>query len=324
VSAAPPTDYKGVLAAFRDLHPKYDEARQLAQSSIDDARAAANLKTWLVDGRTKTVSSFMKKAFFRPEKRYDDPIGQIQDIAGVRVIVPDLRAERIANEMVRRTLADAGFAFIKEENKRHEASDTELAYRGRHLMFERQDADGLSCEVQLHTRAESVWSEATHDIVYKPIIPLPPGYPRKLTRLVALVEMIDEEIDIVQEKVAEHPAVKILERIEAPFAELSHRDAGDWDRHMSVQILDALREAELVTVEGVDGLVQSFVDQHRQKLEELYADHGDDGSVLLASQPESLVLVPLLAHQQHMLRTTADLPEDLLRQLAEAWAIPFD
>ncbi len=322
MNAAPPTDYQGVLAAFSELRPRYEDAQLVAMGAIKDARSAVQAKTWIVDGRTKTVSSFMKKAFFR-NKHYTDPIGEIRDCAGIRVVVPDLKSERIANDLVREALDSAGFKFINQENKREEASDTELAYRGRHLMFERQDADALPCEVQLHTRTESAWSEATHDIVYKPIIPLPDGYSRRLTRLVALVEMIDEEIDTVQKKVDEHPAIRILEQIEGDFVELSHRDAGDWDRHMSVSILDALNDAGIVSAEGVSDLIRPFIDQHRDKFEALYAEHGDDGSVILASQPESLVLLPLLAQQQHTLRTTAEVPEDLLQQLAEAWAIPF-
>src|SRR5690606_23810514 len=87
VSAAAPTDHKGVLAAFRDLHEKYDDARKTAEAAISNARTGAQVKAWLVDGRTKTVSSFMKKAFHRG-KQYADPIGQITDIAGVRVVVP--------------------------------------------------------------------------------------------------------------------------------------------------------------------------------------------------------------------------------------------
>ncbi len=125
--------------------------------------------------RLKTAESLIGKAFYRPEKNYDDPYEQITDKVGVRFVVllssdiTKLQDAIEANDCWRWSL-DKDFEAEREQRP------TEFAYQSVHYVL-RATADlewesikipqGTTCEVQLRTLLQHAHSELTHDNVYK-------------------------------------------------------------------------------------------------------------------------------------------------------------
>ena len=123
--------------------------------------------------RAKSIEKFIEKAK-RVENgilKYSDPINQIQDQIGARVVTFYLNdVEPIAEEMKRY------FRAIEEKDVFPE-SDSEFGYFGKHYIFflPRDVTDGEptdKCpkyfEFQIKTLFQHAWSEANHDLGYKP------------------------------------------------------------------------------------------------------------------------------------------------------------
>jgi len=124
--------------------------------------------------RAKSVESFLDKAAKVDEiktPRYSDPLVQIQDQIGARIIVfykDDIEA---AQERVKRY-----FTFAEQKIKEPE-SEWEFGYFGLHFILSlpadviprgiEKAAAPTHFELQIRTLFQHAWSEAEHDLIYK-------------------------------------------------------------------------------------------------------------------------------------------------------------
>ena len=136
--------------------------------------------------RAKSVSSFLGKARKMQDgvAMYDQPLNQVQDQIGARVITfYKSDVERIA-EILRKY-----FRPIEDKNIVPE-SDQEFGYFGRHFVFFcpseiLKDSDAAAgapkfFELQIKTLYQHAWSEANHDLGYKEAAPLSSEERRKI------------------------------------------------------------------------------------------------------------------------------------------------
>lgn len=140
-----------------------------------------------VTARAKHPASFLKKAQAQAngKQKYSEPLAQIQDQIGARVIV-FFRAdvERLDG------IIKSYFKTIEFRDRIPE-SEWEFGYFGRHYVLVlpsdvKGDAIDKSMlpdffELQIKTLFQHAWSEAEHDLGYKPgSMPLSPDEKRKL------------------------------------------------------------------------------------------------------------------------------------------------
>jgi ppGpp synthetase/RelA/SpoT-type nucleotidyltranferase len=132
-----------------------------------------------VSVRAKSPSSFLVKAAKKNDDgsaRYVDPIGQIQDQIGARIIT---FYKRDGDAVCQRILKF--FARAEEQTKEPE-SEWEFGYFGRHFILmlpgdavprniSTTEAPAIF-ELQVRTLFEHAWSESEHDLVYKAPAPL--------------------------------------------------------------------------------------------------------------------------------------------------------
>lgn len=130
-----------------------------------------------ITARAKSVASFVKKATetVDGEPRYDDPLEDIQDQVGARIITfykADIDA--IEAEVKR------WFRTIEIKSK-FQGSEWEFGYFGRHMILLTPmellapTDDGWQpkvFELQIKTLFQHAWSECNHDLGYKPESPL--------------------------------------------------------------------------------------------------------------------------------------------------------
>lgn len=127
-----------------------------------------------VSARAKSPERFLEKA----QKRNDDgtlkypyPLVEIQDIIGVRVIVFYLEdVDRVKNKL------NSWLRSI-EERSVSPADDRAFSYFGHHSVMYIPDECRRECELagdikffelQIKTMFQHAWSEAEHDLLYKP------------------------------------------------------------------------------------------------------------------------------------------------------------
>jgi putative GTP pyrophosphokinase len=140
-----------------------------------------------ITARAKDVKSFLTKAQNQVggKPKYTEPLTQIQDQLGVRIITLFRSDVERLDEIVKRY-----FRAI-EYKDRVPDSEWEFGYFGRHyvlLLPSDVVEDGMDAEMvpgffelQVRTLFQHAWSEAEHDLGYKPgVKPLTPDETRRL------------------------------------------------------------------------------------------------------------------------------------------------
>ena len=192
------------VADYTDLRdrllPVTDEFVELVTGIIDDA----GINYLSVTGRTKTVSSFAGKARRVLGDSGDDPLREVTDQVGVRVItyvqrdidaVADLLAEQ--------------FTVLNDRDLGEEtAAAGRFGYASRHLLVSRAPGhptayDPASCaSIQLRTVLQHAWAEFEHDIRYKGTVPPEqvPDLDRRFTLAAGLLELADREFETIRDR----------------------------------------------------------------------------------------------------------------------------
>ena len=121
--------------------------------------------------RAKSTESFMKKAIRTDtgNPKYSDPLNQIQDQIGARIVVFYLSDVDILTKWIK-----GYFSHIEEKDVVLERS-TEFGYEGKHFIFflpkELKIPGQVGpnfFEMQIVTLFQHAWGEANHDLAYKP------------------------------------------------------------------------------------------------------------------------------------------------------------
>ncbi len=196
-------EYAGKHAALRTAGAAYVE---LITAILDEA----GINYLSVTGRTKSVQSFAAKAVRTERGRvlYDDPLHQITDQIGVRVITylySDVAA-------VAELLADTMHVLDDRDLGQETASEGRFGYASRHLLVALDDADNdadeyvamhdLVASVQLRTVLQHAWAEFEHDIRYKGSVPADQAsdLDRRFTLAAGLLELADREFSTIRDR----------------------------------------------------------------------------------------------------------------------------
>lgn len=318
-------DYADVHSAYDAERGDYEDLAALIGSSLEDRLAARRLEI-IVQWRAKDVHSFVKKAL---RKGYAEPLRQIGDKAGVRVIVHYLDDVEAVEREVRE------ICTVRERESKLDALDyDELGYLGIHLEVQPTPALAaqsvnarvreLRAELQIHTKAQSAWAVVSHDLLYKPPIELPATVKRSVTRLVALTEMFDLEVQRLRQSIQMDPDYRELMVIEALDAELLGFTSRPPDRGLSaLSVPSIVRLYDVAPESVVAERVAPFIVAVRAKLDALYQRYRDDARANpLLFQPEALLLFERFDHDSDRIRDAwpaERLPIELLDDLATIW-----
>jgi ppGpp synthetase/RelA/SpoT-type nucleotidyltranferase len=280
----------------------------------------------VVDGRPKDLLSYLKKVM---RKDYADPFGEITDRAGLRVVVTFPQDV----EDVERVVEDL-FISVERIDKAEGLEDNQLGYLGIHHLVRPKEDDpgaerfvGIVFEVQIHTRAQNAWASASHRLLYKP----PTGtvdrrVGRRVNRLVALVELFDQEVkeswdEIVKMRGYEQGAMLIP--LEREYVRLSN--VLGFDETLSLKILRVVRDAYTASeLEHFSDLIGDFVTRRGDYLRgQMNATPRELANPILF-QPEVIAILERLETAAEALRVAwdAQLPAKWLDSLSEELGRP--
>lgn len=266
------------------------------QEICDEAALACR-----VTGREKDIRSYHTKVI---EKGYTDPWGDVTDKAGARVILESAGDVDRARDVIVRAL---GARVLSEEDKRIVSSPDRLGYSGVHIQVSAElGGESYECEVQLRTAAQDLWATMSHKALYKPYVELSPDVQHAAYRLVAIVELFDEELQRISAQMRSDEgdlASRIIPIVEGPFLTLAHAPS---NRRLGRQILDALAPA--FAPEEIDNyaeILTAYIAAEGHDLASVYREYGPHSAVayiadyLLFSQAESLAVIERLASKKH-------------------------
>ena len=275
--------------------------------------------------RTKETDSLLKKVL---RKNYSDPYSEIRDKAGVRIICTYRDSLTLLADIVRHN-----FEVFDQEDKGAELEYYELGYPGIHFDIrlqsncsgENKELAGLICEIQLLTRAQSLWADISHELAYKPAQVPPDEVRRAIYLQSALVEIFDNQMTEARSVMRGLPGgreMRMLDELDKHFFRFT---AAKYNRELSLMILDGL--LTMFSEDEIDGfgyLIDCFVESKNDLLDHVFAEYAnDERRSPLLFQPEVIVIFMCMERDVFKLKQTwgTFMPIELLESLADAWGV---
>jgi ppGpp synthetase/RelA/SpoT-type nucleotidyltranferase len=170
---------------------------ELKKVGIDDA---------IIKDRAKGVDEFSKK-IVRPGKKYSDPLSQITDLTGVRIIVYYTDLIKTVEEIIKREFE------IDPENSIDKSTTYKpntFGYLSMHKIIslntikqkqeEWKKFIGLKAEIQIRTSLQDAWATVSRALQYNQEDDVPDILKRKLFRLAGLFELCDEQFLFIKDE----------------------------------------------------------------------------------------------------------------------------
>jgi ppGpp synthetase/RelA/SpoT-type nucleotidyltranferase len=316
------------MTSLEKARKQYIQERQFYEELIAEAKAMLERATRAegvnatVTARTKDVSQVLKKLIKKPR-----PLEEIPDLGGVRacVLLP-------ADAGIIRACVERLFVVHKFEDKRVQLSPHELGYYGQHFDISllpgdasriSEKARGFRCELQIHTRAHNLWADFSHDVTYKSPIDLPNDVIRRVYRIVALLDLVDTEIQASRDaavKTAGFEEGAMLVTLERHYFELTGKEH---DPELSFYVVHGLKELyDEAERRAFHARINDFVQAQRERLLLRYAQYADDDRVNpILFQPEALMIIERMEANSFALKEAWQriLPIEILEDFANVW-----
>jgi ppGpp synthetase/RelA/SpoT-type nucleotidyltranferase len=198
-------------AAYSKKRPLYNEFARVLADLLQEALRTTDVKVHSVDYRAKTLGSFAKKAgtahpLDPTRPKYEDPLSDITDMAGVRVITfLPAAVEQVG------TAVAAQFEVIEHEAKVERLTREErFGYNSVHYLvrlrgnrtglLEYSRFSGLVGEIQVRTILQHAWAEIEHDIEYKAAEAVEPWVRRRFMAVAGMLEIADLHFQEIQDE----------------------------------------------------------------------------------------------------------------------------
>lgn len=182
-----PKEKASLLAEYKRRHDAIllELAQRVTNQLTDHLAGTPNIDRFMA--RAKTPERFLAKALKLDDTgkfKYESPFDQIQDLVGARVVVFYKQDVEAVAELI-----DRYYTNIERKDLVPE-SESEFGYFGKHYVLQMpedviRDGDKREdiptfFELQIKTLFQHAWSEASHDLAYKPEKPLTSSQKRKV------------------------------------------------------------------------------------------------------------------------------------------------
>ena len=192
--------HKKQIESYTVVKPIYDAYADTLQRVLEKAKSLS-MPEVIVQVRGKTVSSFAEKCV----RKYKDPINQLTDLCGGRIIVHTLDQVEAVRAFVK-----CNFKILEEDEKGLMLGKDKFGYRDLHfliqLKLERAEIIGFTkeeiefigdkiAELQVRTVVQHAWADILHDRMYKTKLLYPPEFHRQGSLLAAIMEDGDRQFN---------------------------------------------------------------------------------------------------------------------------------
>lgn len=154
---------------FEKRRPQYERLLNLVCLILNSSFAASNIRIHSMKSRVKHYPSFLEKV---ERKRYSNPIAQVTDIAGCRIVCLFLsQIEQI------KSIIEKEFEVVESTDKKTTKKYDQFGYLSLHLLvkipknrarfIEFSGLEDFVCEIQVRTILQEAWAEIEHYLNYK-------------------------------------------------------------------------------------------------------------------------------------------------------------
>ncbi|MBS1792762.1 MAG: hypothetical protein JSS81_02850 [Acidobacteria bacterium] len=182
------------IKRFLDRRPDYEKLCAEVAYILNRELNKAAIEFSTIAYRAKSLNSFLEKI---QRKSYRDPVSEITDFAGVRVVclyVDDL-------EKLERVIAE-NFEIVEKIDKLRARKTDQFGYGAVHFVVRLgenasgaryDDLKNLVCEIQTRTVLQDAWAIIDHHLVYKNESNIPTVLRSRLNHLAGDFQAADEE-----------------------------------------------------------------------------------------------------------------------------------
>jgi len=209
-----PFDFKRhrseAIEVYHKLRPLYKRYSDIIHAILRESLKKSQIKVASIENRAKTIDSFGTKASLPASTnpnlpKYPDPINEITDLAGIRIITFFPRAIDEVGEII-----TSEFEILEKSDKSDILKEEErFGYQSIHYLVklkpnriilpEYAQYDNLVAEIQVRTILQHAWDEIEHDIRYKSVEIIPTEIHRRFMALAGLIEIADREFQAIQD-----------------------------------------------------------------------------------------------------------------------------
>jgi putative GTP pyrophosphokinase len=193
-----------VVGAYQQKKTLYEKFTNALHQFLEEKLKARAIADFRVSSRTKSINSFKEKVV-RPGKQYVDPLRQLTDLAGVRIIVCYVdQLDQVEDVIKSEFNIDPTTSVDKSRTMKPDTFGylsvhyivTPTAEKARSLEW-LPFAD-MKAEVQVRTSLQDSWATVSHALQYKVESAVPDSLKRRLFRLAGLFELADEEFSKIK------------------------------------------------------------------------------------------------------------------------------
>lgn len=204
---------------YRACQPSYVHFAKKLSGLVAELAEAKGIDVHTIESRAKSVEGFVEK-IGRAGKSYENPLEEITDLAGVRVILYYQDDIDTVCDVLRSELAiDEGNSVDKRET----LESDQFGYVSVHLvgsigpkrsaLLEWKSFSSLVVEIQVRTVLQHAWAAISHALQYKSSKEVPAKFRRKLVRLAGLLELGDEQFSELRCEQASNES-QVLQKLE--------------------------------------------------------------------------------------------------------------
>lgn len=208
--AANPNLEKECLDWYVQNKELYNACGSSVQRLLTTLLQQAQIPVHSIQYRIKEQHSFLNKC---KDPRYTDPLKEITDVCGLRVITyTNKDVETICEVIKRHFFIDTN----KSVNKAERLHPNEVGYLSVHYIAKLNDArakldeympySNICFEIQIRTLLQHAWAEIEHDRSYKFSGELPKDIKRRFFLVAGTLELMDREFNILAQEIEQYAA----------------------------------------------------------------------------------------------------------------------
>jgi putative GTP pyrophosphokinase len=186
-------------------------------------------------------------------------------------------------------------------------------------------------ELQVRTLAQHLWSETSHDTVYKNeemLAQLDPDIRRRVALMAGQIEIADREFDRLNKELSARATFHLLHVLEQHYYSVTSQQP---NKELSVEVLDTLLPLVKEDANTFANRLDKFLFEKRDVIEGVYAramEVGleDENTPAFLFQPEVLLVYNLLTLARDKTRKVRNdnYPERELERIANSFGVSLD
>ncbi len=239
-----------IIRSFLERRPQYEQLGNEIAYILTKRLDERQIKYAMVTSRAKALRSFIEKL---SRKEYSDPLTEITDMAGVRVVFL-YKGDRPQIERV----IETEFEVFEKVDKVEQQAEDQFGYGALHYLVHLgqkssgaryDDLKGLVCELQVRTVLQDAWAIIDHHLMYKNKAAVPKPLRRKVNSLAGLFESADDHLDAIRQERESYRDLVI--------GRLSDASAGPLDQALDLDTLEEFVRWRFPGLETTSGRVLS-------------------------------------------------------------------